>query len=325
MQQHPMAQFHQMLDAILKTGIRRPNRTGIDTYFLPGYMLRFDLANEGFPAITTKKLAFKSMVGELLGFFRGYQWAHEFRSIGSKVWDQNANETASWLASEFRAGHDHIGRVYGSQWTDWRDWRHTQDAEVAQRLKESGYEVIVEVDSEQHNGPAWVLRKGINQLEVALRNILTDPTSRRIIVNGWRPDEHDQGALPACHVAYQFLVDPVNKELHMTLWQRSFDSFLAFNISEGALFLEIMARLTGLKAKTFSHFVSDVHLYVDHVEQVRELLSRDHFDQPTLVISDRVKAVSLEEIPGVFTRIEPDDFELKDYRHHAAIKATMAA
>lgn len=318
---HPMQQFHELLDTVVNTGIRRPNRTGVDTYFIPGMMMKFDMA-DGFPAITTKKLAFYSMVGELLGFFRGYTSAAQFREIGCKVWDGNANETKSWLANPNRIGNpDFLGRIYGPQWTDWKDWRAVPKADNMEviRLLGEGYTVIAD------DGKTVVLQKGINQLEVALKTILTDPTNRRIIVNGWRPDEFDQMALPPCHVAYQFLVDPVAGELHMTLWQRSFDSFLAFNVSEGALFLEIMARLSALKARTFSFFISDCHVYTSHLDQVRELLSRDHRAQPQLVISDRVQPVAQDRIEGTFLAIEPKDFRLEGYDPHPAISAPMAA
>lgn len=100
---HPMQQYHDLLRTVITDGVRRPNRTGVDTFFVPGIMLKF-LMEQGFPALTTRKFAFKSMVGELLGFFRGYDSAADFRSIGCKVWDQNANETASWLANPNRIG-----------------------------------------------------------------------------------------------------------------------------------------------------------------------------------------------------------------------------
>jgi thymidylate synthase len=105
---HPMQQFHDMLAHILAEGKRRPNRTGIDTLFVPGHMLKFDLEKDGFPAITTKRLAFKSAKGELCGFFRGYTNAAQFRAIDCKVWDGNANETKSWLANPYRKGIDDL-------------------------------------------------------------------------------------------------------------------------------------------------------------------------------------------------------------------------
>ncbi|MNR71625.1 Thymidylate synthase 2 [compost metagenome] len=318
---HPMQQFHDMLAHILKHGKRRPNRTGVDTLFVPGYHMRFDMA-DGFPAITTKKLAFKSAIGELVGFFRGYDSAAQFRSIGCKVWDGNANETKSWLANPARKGTDDLGRIYSKQWTDWRDWRSVESEADAQALQAKGYELIAH-DTTRN---VWVMRKGINQLERALEALLTNPTDRRILITAWRPDEFDQAALPCCHVDWNFLTDVESGTLHLCMYQRSFDSFLAYNVSMGGLFLEIMAKLAGLKAGTFNHFIGDAHIYVNHLEQVQLLLSREHRVQPTLKLGASIPTVrSVEDIPGVFARIQPEDIMLEGYDPHPAIPAPMAA
>lgn len=320
--QHPMEQFHEMLRTIRKDGKRRPNRTGTDTLFIPGYMMKFDM-RDGFPAITTKKLAFKSAKGELLGMFRGYDSAAQFRAIDCKVWDGNANETKSWLSNPNRIGRpDYLGRTYPKQWTDWRDWRDAKTQEAADALAAKGYELIA------YDAPrsTWVYRRGINQLERALEAIMTTPTDRRILVTGWRPDEIDLMCIPACHVDYQFLVDVEAKTLHMVMFQRSFDTFLAFNIAIAALFLEIMAKLSGYKAGSFSHFIGDAHIYLSHLDQVDLMLSRKHKKQPKLILGDSIPTLtSIDQIEGVFARIQPDDVQLEGYESHPAIKAPMAA
>lgn len=317
---HPMEQFHQMLRKIRKHGKRRPNRTGTDTLFYPGFMLRFNMA-DGFPAITTKKLFLKPAKGELLGFFRGYDSAAQFRAIDCKVWDGNANETKSWLDSAHRRGPDDMGRAYPKQWTDWRDWREAKTQEKADELATKGYELIAHDASRS----TWVFRRGINQLERALEAIMKTPTDRRILVTGWRPDEFDQMCLPPCHVDYHFLVDVESKTLHLCMFQRSFDTFLAFNIAIAAMFLEIMAKLSGYRAGTFTHFISDAHIYVNHLEQTELMLSRKHKAQPTLWLGESIPTLtSVDQIPGVFTRILPEDIDLKDYDSHPAIRAPMA-
>lgn len=319
---HPMAQFHDMISTILRTGRRRPNRTGTDTLFIPGFMLKFDIEKDGFPAITTKRLAFKAAKGELLGMFRGYDSAEQFRSIDCKVWDANANETKAWLANPNRKGVDDLGRTYPKQWTDWRDWRDTNTQAGADALEAKGYTLIA-YDQPRNT---WVYRRGINQLERALEAIMTTPTDRRIMVTGWRPDEFDQMCLPPCHVDYQFLVDVESKTLHMCMFQRSFDTFLAFNIAIAALFLEIMSKLSGYTAGTFSHFIGDAHIYVNHVEQAELMLSREHKPQPRLKLGASIPTLtSVDEIPGVFARIQPDDVTLEGYEFHPAIQAPMAA
>lgn len=319
---HPMRQFHDMLQHILDHGVRRPNRTGHDTLFVPGQHLRFDLERDGFPAITTKKLAFKSARGELLGFFRGYDSAAQFRALGTKVWDGNANETKSWLDNPARRGVDDLGRIYSKQWTDWRDWREVHSEAEAQALTAKGYALI----AHDAGRDTWVLRKGINQLERALHAIMANPTDRRILITAWRPDEFDQMAIAPCHVDWNFLCDTESKTLHLCMYQRSFDTFLAFNVAMGGLFLEIMAKLSGYTAGTFNHFIGDAHVYVNHVEQTLLLLSREHLPQPRLHLGDSVPTLtSVDDIPGVFERIQPEDITLVGYESHAAIPAPMAA
>jgi thymidylate synthase len=317
---HPMQQFHDMLSHIVTNGKRRPNRTGTDTLFVPGMMLKFDM-NDGFPAITTKQLFFGQSKGELWGFFRGCTSAADFRALGCRVWDDNANKTPGWLKNKNRKGTDDLGRIYGAQWTDWRDWRTVDNAAEHAEMLEQGYEEIA-YDQDRH---VWVMRRGLNQLEMALKAIMTNPTDRRIIVTGWRPDEFDLMALPPCHVDYQFLVDSETNSLHMCFYQRSFDSALAFNVSLGALFLHIMAKLAGLTASTMSHFIGDAHVYVDHLEGVEELLSREHYAQPGIDVSCIPTLSSTDEISGIFNRLDLGPVKLVDYKHHPAIRFPMAA
>jgi thymidylate synthase len=317
-----MKNYHELMERVLREGVRRPNRTGVDTLMVPAATLSFDL-REGFPAITTKKLAFGACKGELLGFFRGYSNAARFRELNCRVWDANANETSSWLASRHRAGTDDLGRIYGVQWTGWQDLR-VVPADEAARLREEGFE---EVAFDAGRG-VYAMRRTLNQLETALRKCRFEPNDRRIIVSAWRPDEFDRMALPPCHVLAQFLPNPVDGTLHLTMYQRSCDVFLGipFNIASYALFCSVMARLAGLTPATLTMFLGDVHIYVNHLDQVREQLTRQPYPAPTLVLSSRVRRVeSVEEVAGAFARIEPEDLQLDNYRSWPALKAPMAA
>lgn len=319
---HPMQQFHDVIANVLDYGIRRLNkRTGQYTRFLPGQVLRFDLA-DGFPAITTKKLAFKSAVGELLGFFRGYDSAAQFRELGCKVWDGNANETPAWLANPLRQGRpDYLGRVYSAQWTDWRDWRSVTSEAEADALVAKGYSIQA-YDSEFG---VWVLRKGINQLEQILHTLMTDPSDRRMVLTGWRPDEWDQAALPSCHTEYVFTADTENNVLHMTMMMRSYDMGLGFNPTLCGLMLAIMAKLASMTPGTCTMAIADCHCYEAHEPGLREMLSREHFPQPALHLGDSIPALkSVDDIPGVFARIQPEDIQLVGYQSHPAIKMPMA-
>lgn len=317
---HPMQQYDNLLRRILGGGKLRPNRTGVDTHFVLGGELEFNMA-DGFPAITTKKLAFKTAVGELLGFFRGYQSAAQFRELGCKVWDGNANETKEWLASPYRKGTDDLGRIYGAQWTDWRDWKEADSSAEKDRLQALGYEIRA-YDADKGR---WVMRRGINQLEDALRAIMIAPTNRRIMITGWRPDEFDQMALPPCHVDYQFICDVGTKTLHMVFFQRSFDTALGFNITLGALMLHIFAKLAGYTPGTMKHFIGDAHIYVNHFEGVEEMLSREHFDPPTLRLGKSIPTLtSPNQIKGVFAKIQPEDITLDGYVSHSPIYFPLA-
>lgn len=287
-----MNQYLALLQEILAHGTQQANRTGVDAISLPGAMMRFDLA-QGFPVVTTKKLAFKAVVAELIGFLRGCDSATQFRALGTKIWDQNANENAAWLANPQRRGDDDLGRIYGVQWRRWR----RQDGST------------------------------FDQVMNALRTIHERPTDRRIIINAWRPDEFDQMALPPCHVLYQFLVNLERRELNLCMYQRSADMLLGvpFNVATSALLLEIFAHLTGYTARHFTHFLADAHIYVNHLDQVREQLSREPFPLPRLQIDPRIpKFDGATFRPDLIDVIEPGDIRLVDYRHHAAIRAEMA-
>lgn len=310
------------MDYILKRNNYKPNRTGVGAFGSVGHMLKYDLTN-GEAFVTTKSLAFKPVVGELLGFFRGYDSAAQFRALGCNVWTKNANETPAWLANPNRKGEDHLGRIYGVQWTRWRDTRFAHTSEACEELEKKGYALKAQ---DPVRGVS-VYEREINQLEEALKALMVDRFNRRIIINGWRPDELDLMALPPCHVTYQFIVEADNT-LHSTLWMRSNDLFLGhpFNAASLAVFTHIMARLAGLTPGTATIFISDAHIYEDHVTQCRTQLQREHFAGPQLKISERIQPLSsVEEIKGVFERIEPTDIWLEGYQCHPAIAASMAA
>lgn len=283
-----MKNYLNLLERTLNEGIRQKNRTGIDTFRIEGAMLEFDL-RLGFPAVTTKKLAFKSVVGELLGFIRGYSNAADFRALGCNIWDQNANENEQWLNNYHRKGADDLGRIYGVQWRRWR------------------------------SPFGW----DIDQFSKALHKIQVTPEDRRNIVTAWNPGELDQMALPPCHIMHQYICDPTSREISMTMYMRSCDMFLGvpFNIASYALLLSIVAQATGYKPKKLVMFLADVHIYENHVDAVKEQLTREPYPHPYLKISDFSKVPDpLESI----LLLEPRDFILVDYEYHPAIKAPMA-
>jgi thymidylate synthase len=307
-----MKQYLDLVKTILTTGVRQKNRTNIDTLMVPGAMLQFDL-REGFPALTTKTLFFeKGVVGELLGFLRGYTNAADFRKLGCSIWNVNANKNEAWLANPNRKGEDDLGVIYGAQWVNWE--YHTFYDNEGNATKTPKPET-----------PYTVETKGINQVYSVLEKLEKNPTDRRMIVNAWRPDKFDQMALPPCHTLYQFIADQQNKVLHLCMFQRSCDVGLGvpFNIASSALFLTIMAKLSGYTAGNFTHFLADAHIYVNHLEQLEEQLTREPKPLPTLEYNGTTYDGELFDA-DIFNQIEPHHFKLVGYDHHPAIKLEMA-
>lgn len=283
-----MRNYHDLLRQILDEGQWEENRTGTCAKTLPGAMLKFDL-REGFPAITTKKLAWKQVVGELIGFLRGVNNAKDFRDLGCTVWDQNANENQQWLANPNRQGEDDLGLIYGVQWREW-----------------DGH---------------------LDQVAIALDKVRNNPQDRRIIVSAWNPGELDQMALPPCHLLFQ-LLPRSDGTLHMTMYQRSCDMFLGipFNIASYALLLELFALWTGRQAATMSMFLADVHIYENHIEQVQEQLTRKEYPAPRLWLEHKAPPTHFVDLPinVLVDSLDPTKIHLLDYQHHPALKAPMA-
>lgn len=280
-----MKQYLDLLKDILDNGQREQNRTGVDTLTLPGAMLKFDMAH-GFPAITTKKLAFKQVVGELIGFLRGSTSLKEFQALGCTVWDANA-ASQSWQENAYCNGPDDLGAIYGYQWRDY-----------------GGREV--------------------DQIENALAMVRHNPSSRRILVNAWHPGQLDQACLPPCHVLFQ-LLPRSDGTLHMTMYQRSCDMFLGvpFNIASYAVLLHLFSRWSNRTPGTLTMFLADAHIYVNHIEQVTEQLGRNPYKLPSLELN-LVGMPEVQPLDILLETLQPQDIYLSDYTSWPAIKAPMA-
>jgi thymidylate synthase len=322
-----MKQYKELISTVLEQGSWQDNRTGIRTLSVPGAMMRFDL-NDGFPAVTTKKLAFKSVVGELCAFLRASRSAADFRALGCKVWDQNANENQQWLANPHRLGTDDLGPVYGVQWRQWPGYK-VLDAAASAQIEDAQRNGFRQVSPLVEDGVQKVLMyKAIDQLRECLDTIVHNPSSRRILFHGWNPAVLDQVALPACHLLYQFIPNATTREISLCLYVRSNDIGLGtpFNIAEGAALLHLVARLTGYKPRWFSYFIGDAHIYENHMEMVQEQLKREPLPLPQLQINSRVPsfAETGKYEPEWLEKIEPSDFTLEGYQHHAPLTAPMA-
>lgn len=323
-----MKQYLDLVRTVLDTGAWQQNRTGIRTISIPGAMLRFDLQKDGFPAVTTKKLAFKSVVGELVGFLRAARSAADFRALGCKVWDQNANENAEWLANPYRRGEDDLGPVYGVQWRQWPAYKllDAQDTRQIEDAQRRGFRIVSAVQDEGRN--KVLLYKAIDQLRECLDTIINNPGSRRILFHGWNCADLDAIALPACHLLYQFIPNANTKEISLCLYIRSNDIGLGtpFNLAEGAALLHLVGRLTGYRPRWFTYFIGDAHIYENHLDMLKEQLTREPYPAPTLVLSERIPdhAKTGRYEPEWLEKVEPSDFTLEGYRHHAPLTAPMA-
>ncbi len=318
-----MKTYLDLLRRIRAEGTWQSNRTGIRTQAVSGATLVFELA-EGFPAVTTRRLPFKTFMGELCGFLRGAHSAADFRALNSKIWDANANENAAWLANPYRAGTDDLGRIYGVQWRDWRGYKLLEPGsrEYEDAIRKGWQRIGVADDGRA------MLAKRIDQLRECLDKIMYQPTDRRILFHAWNPAELDEMALPPCHLLYQFNVNVERRELSLCLYQRSVDAPLGLvgNIAEGAALVTLFGRLTGYAARRLTWFGSDVHIYENQLDMVTEQLAREPYPLPRLAISDRVPAYSQTGVyaPEWLDRIEPSDFALEGYQHHPPLTAPMA-
>lgn len=306
-----MQQYHDALKKVLDTGSTVTDRTGVGTIRTFGIQMIFDLS-EGFPAITTKKLAWKSVVSELLWFIEGSgderrlrEILHGDRSSGKNtIWTANAE--ASYWKKKAKFDGD-LGRIYGVQWRHWR--KHTPrdlgtyNDDFGNVYRRTSTTQVSEID----------------QLKQLIHGLQTDPYSRRHILSAWNVGELDQMALPPCHCLAQFFVEPFGdgQKLSCQMYQRSGDFFLGipFNIASYSLLTHLIAQVCGMNVGKFIHVVGDAHLYLNHVDQVKEQLSREHYTLPQLKLNPDITDID---------EFKMSDIELINYKHHPAITAPMA-
>lgn len=324
---HPEYQYLNILNDILENGSWKKNRTGIQTKFIAGAMMKFDLSKH-FPLITTKKMATKACIGELCAFLRASTSAKTFRELGCNFWDDNANKNEEWLLNPNRTGVDDLGHVYGYIWNNW-DYLEIVDKSEIKKVeshppKDNRFIYNTQKSLTFHN--VSVAQHSINQLLTAINNIYYKPQDRRIIITAWKIDEFNIMALPPCHVSYEFIVDTEQNKLHLTMWQRSCDMFLGvpMNVASASLFLHMMARITGLNVGTFTHFLSDAHIYENHVDQVHEQLKRIPKDFCQLNFTADAPKLGASFEPEKIYLFEPSHIQFENYESHPAIKAPMA-
>jgi len=270
-----MRQYLELVKYILENGEIKGDRTGTGTLSVFGYQSKYDL-REGFPLLTTKKVLFSAVVRELLWFLKGTTNINDGLKEFTPIWNAWADENGE------------LGPIYGYQWRRWEKFVSEGDIK--------GYK-----------------KEYIDQIQAAIALIKTNPSSRRIIVSAWNVADIDRMALPPCHAFFQFYV--VGGRLDCQLYQRSADVALGvpFNIASYALLLTLLAQECDLTPGIFVHTLGDAHVYLNHVDGLKEQLQRTPRKLPQLKI---------EKKPVLDIAFE--DIEIVNYQHDAFIKFPIA-
>jgi thymidylate synthase len=303
-----MIQYLEGLKLILSQGKEKTDRTGTGTISYFGMQQRYNLA-DGFPMVTTKRVPFKSVLTELLWFLEGSGDEKRLKELlhGDKwsdkktIWSKNAN-APYWLPKAQYEGD--LGRIYGVQWRDWYgQMKHTDT------LPDNVHVFIPGPDN------TYIYQEVTDQLTQLIEGIKKDPHGRRHIITAWNPGELDMMALPPCHCFAQFNV--VDGKLDCLMYQRSNDFFLGcpFNITSYALFTHMVAQVCDLQVGELIHTTGDAHIYSNHMDQVKEQLTRTPHALPILRINPYIKDI---------TQFTVKDFELVGYTHDEEIKGEMA-
>lgn len=292
--------YLELLKNILHNGSERKDRTGVGTKGIFGTQLRFSLENNKVPMLTTKKIYTKSVIEELLFFLRGDTDTNKLMDKGVNIWKGNTTREFLDKRGLTHLPDGYMGKGYGFQW---------------RRFGENSLN-LDDVVGEGVDIPYTF--KGVDQLAQVIETLKTNPTDRRIIMTAWNPQQLPEMALAPCHILCQFYVDGDN--LSCQWYQRSVDTFLGlpFNITSYAILTHIMAKTVGLKAKELIFIGGDTHIYINHVDQVAEQISREPFPFPTIEINKELHLV--EDIE----KLQYEDFTIKNYQSHPAIKAIMA-
>ena len=319
-------EYRQLLMDILAHGVKKEDRTGTGTQSVFGRQIRHSMS-EGFPLLTTKKMAWKSIVTELIWFLRGDTNIKYLVDNGCNIWNGDAYKNYAAKTSldadgqftkeefikeiktnnEFAKKWGELGPIYGKQW---RKWNY--------QSKKNHY--VMAGQPTHHN-------INIDQIVNLISELKSNPDSRRLMVNAWNVGELGQMVLPPCHYGFQVYTQEREGKRYISLmWnQRSVDTFLGlpFNIASYALLLEIIAKEVNMIPDEIIGNLGDVHLYLDHIEQAKEQISREPFELPKLKMNPTFLAnlehKSFDEaINGVV------NFELENYQSHPAIKAPLS-
>jgi thymidylate synthase len=289
-----MKQYLELCRHILEVGTPKTDRTNTGTISTFGYQMRFNL-NDGFPLVTTKSVYFKAVLGELLWFLTGDTNIQTLVKQKIRIWNE-------WPYEKFKASDEYKQETI-EQFVD----KIINDDDFAKRFGDLG----------PVYGYQWRNFNGVDQINGLVNGLKNNPMSRRHIVSAWNPKDIDKMALPPCHAFMQFYVDGTGKKLSLQMYQRSADVFLGvpFNIASYSALLMMVAQVVGLQAHEFVITFGDVHIYNDHLEQIKTQLTREPRSLPTLKINPAIKSIF---------DFKMSDFELVDYNPHPQIKGKVS-
>ena len=280
-----MKAYLDYLQYVLDNGVMTANRTGVNTLACSGYMLKHDM-KDGFPLLTTKKMGIKNIASELEMFIKGIQDKRWLQERNNHIWDEWCNPQKVPYANdevtkEKMKLEDDLGKIYGFQWRKFNDNTETGD-----------------------------------QLKNVIETIKKDPTSRRLIISAWNPNQLHEMALPPCVIGYEFICYPETNTIDIIWAQRSVDSFLGlpFDFAEAALFLMLVCKETGYTAGKVIGMLGNCHIYQNCIEQVKEQLTRTPHKLPTVEITNWTSIWDWH-----YT-----DFELKNYESDGKLPASVA-
>jgi len=297
-----MRQYLDLLQHILDKGTKKEDRTGTGTISVFGYQMRFDLA-KGFPLLTTKKVYMRAITHELIWFLKGDTNIRYLVDNNVRIWND-------WPFQKYLKANN-LEEKYPKYTDEW----HEQLQKFIDTVKEDDVFAQQWGDLGPVYGKQWRDFGGVDQIKELIEQIKQNPNSRRMIVCAWNPPLIKDMALPPCHCLFQFYVS--DNKLSCQLYQRSCDVFLGvpFNIASYALFTLMIAHVTGLEPGEFVWTGGDTHLYLNHLDQVKEQLSRSTKPLPRIILNPDVK--------DIFD-FKFEDIELVDYDPHPPIKAPVA-
>lgn len=311
------SEYLLLLADVLQNGKSYMDRTGTGAKKVFGRQIRGHL-KDGFPAITTKQLYWKSAFGEMLWFIAGSSDNKELAKMtfGDEsrrtIWSGNANDLGlpgsenAWLRNPHRKGEDDVGRVYGVQWRQWLSHDVVSYGDYTEHLDGAVTYTGAKVRVQKHD-----------QIAQIIRTLKNNPQDRRMVLTAFNVGEIDRMALPPCHMFAQFDVDPETKELNCQVYLRSNDLFLGlpFNIASYAFLTHMLAHVTGHAVGELVMTIGNAHIYSNHIEQVKEQLSRTAFDAPFLMLNPDITDIN---------KFTMGDIALMNYKSHPPIKGEMA-